>query len=344
MMVRICSLCGAMVFGQRLRTCLIRSWAGVALVPMLIQIGCTVDSSHALIGQDRKVPTSWTVSNGTVELKVDGSVGRVMFYGYKDGRNVLWTNSQPDNPKYVMGGWTNHGGDKVWPWPQEYWNWPPPEPKGYDIQIHDGGRSLQMTSTPLPGYRIRIVRLIEMAPKGTKVMFTTYFQPVGNGFDQPLAAWSITQIPWPERVLVRMSVRDDRQSHVQSAPAKDDSFLVRILSDSILELGHPGDHSAKTFLDADLIACVYDDVLFIQRQLAVPGSDAWKPKQRAQIFFHGKNAGDIPPGSNYGELEWTAALASPHRLGLNPLRITWNLVQTRQKLSDSELVSLLEGS
>ncbi|MEI8197478.1 MAG: hypothetical protein WCI73_16400 [Phycisphaerae bacterium] len=199
-----------------------------------------------------------------------------------------------------------------------------------------------MTSTPLPGYPVRIVRLISMAPTGAQVTITTHFKPVGNGFDKPLAAWSLTQIPWPERVLVRIPEQADRQSYLQRTPAKEDLFVTRSLGATLVELTRPDEQSAKTFVEADIIDCVYDDVLFLQRQLAAPNGDPWAPHQRAQIFCNTAHAAEVPPGPRYGELEWTAPLAPTQRLGLNPLRVTWDLVQMKGKRSDAELAKLLK--
>ena len=319
-----------------------RLLAGFVVVTMLFaQGGCCVGGPVS-IKQDHKDPAQWRMSNGTVELMVDGAKGRVMAYGFKGGRNILWTNAEPENPKYRLGAWTNYGGDKIWTWPQSDWGWPPIEPASYDVQMGDDGKSLQMTSAPLAGYGLRIVRLIELAPSGTQVTFTTCFKPSGNSFAKPVAAWSITQVPHPKRILVRIPLKGDRQAYLNRVPDASDKFVAKAMSDSVVSLQWTGEGGIKTFMEADVFASVFDDAIFLQHQLVAPGSDPWTPNQRAQIYCHPATAGNIPPGPSYTELEWTAPLAPPNRLDLNPLRLTWQLVETKTPLSDAQLVDIVK--
>jgi hypothetical protein len=315
--------------------------AAAAVVLAFVQMGCATPGSKASTREQREQPNQWRISNGTVELVVDSAKGRIMFYGFRGGQNVLWANAAPENPKYVIGGWSNYGGDKIWLWPQELWKWPPPEPKGYEVLVSDDGRSLRMISTPWAGNDVRVIRWIEMAPQGTQVTITTSLQATGRRDGIPRAAWSITQVPTPERIVARFPLASSQRAYLERCPSKDDRFVARSLGEGIVDLRWPGDRGVKTLLDADAFAAVWGGTVLLQHQLSTVGSDAWAPQQRAQIYCHGC-ATNIPPGPSYTELEWTAPIAPPERLASNPLRVTWRLAKTAEPVTDTELISMLD--
>jgi hypothetical protein len=138
------------------------------------------------------------------------SVGRVIRYAFVNGRNALWENP---NTKNVKGYW-HLGGEKVWPWPQDEWRdaggkkagWPPPpgaDPLKMDARARDG--VLVLTSGLIPDYGIRLVREIRLAATGSEVVVTGRFEKVADGRDDPVAVWTIAQVPDPELVLARVS-------------------------------------------------------------------------------------------------------------------------------------------
>ena len=80
---------------------------------------------------------SYILSNGQVEAVVVPKVGRIMQFGFKNGENTFWENTQvygkAPNIKSEEWGYFGAGGDKTWPAPQSEWEkitgrgWPPPD-------------------------------------------------------------------------------------------------------------------------------------------------------------------------------------------------------------------------
>lgn len=151
------------------------------------------------------------ISNGTVDLVVVPSVGRVMFYGYSGHENVLWENAKLAGD--TSGGdsrkWVNFGGDKVWMAPQSGWQWPPDatiDAGPYDVELLANG--VRLTSQPGRTWGIKVSRDIKLAQYGTEVEFTNR---VTNLIDRrKLAVWQVTQINSPSLVTL-----DTRVTHRQ---------------------------------------------------------------------------------------------------------------------------------
>src|SRR4051794_19258518 len=140
-------------------------------------------------------PGCFRLTNGTVDVVVVPQVGRVMRYGPVGGPNLLWENpalaGRDPNPSPAADVvWANFGGDKVWPWPQDWAGrtgrqWPPPpeaDQAGYDVIVLGdpgtaGPRTLRMTSAPLRGFDVRVVREITLAPAGTELTIDSRLEP-----------------------------------------------------------------------------------------------------------------------------------------------------------------------
>ena len=327
------------MLGNKEKRVLVRMLA--LLLSWVMLEGCR---SQIMIERDKQMSHIWTISNGQVQLKVDQQLGRIVFYGFVGGRNVLWVNSEAKNPAYILGGWKNWGGEKIWVWPQEYWNWPPPEPQaGYQVGKSDDGKSLVMTSAPLPTVGVRIVRQITLAPTGSEVVLTTHLEPVDVKDPRPIAAWSITQVAQPKQLLARIPNPTNRHRYLSRTPG--DGVDAVSIADRLVELKRAdGFDSSKTFLDADLFAAVYDDVVFLQKQVAVQQEGAWKPDGRGQIYYHLRNPHNIPPTlPTYIEVEWTAPLLLPQHVAKAPLRNVWSLVEKDKAGDDVQLQKMLES-
>lgn len=303
------------------------------------QTGCSSMHHGISIKQNATDKSQWHLSNGNVELAVDATRGRIMSYGFKGGRNVLWTNLDATNPKYDLGGWTNWGGDKIWTWPQSTWGWPPPEPtQAYEVHVAEDGKSLQMVSPVLPKLNVRIVRLIELAENSSTVILTSHLQPVGDPFGKPMAAWEITQIPTAPRLFARIPESSARNRFLGNST---EQIHPHATGGSIVEIRHT-DVAGKAFMDADLFAAAYDDLVFLQRLMTTNEAGAWKPDERGQVYFHDTHATTVPAnGPSYTELEWTAPIVATARLEQAPVRVIWKLAKPGRPLSDAELAEWL---
>lgn len=297
--------------------------------------------SQVRVQRDPTDPGRWTLSNGEVEIGMDAKAGRIMRYGFVGGRNAMWANSDPLNREYLFGAFVNYGGDKIWIWPQDYWDWPPPELKaGYTVRRGHDGKSLTMAGT-IVAYGVHVTRTIELAPEGSSMIVTSAFEPSGAGiFDAPLAVWSVTQVPTPHRLFVRIRGAADRQRYLTRKV--DDFYEATVVSDSLLRLRPDSTRSVKTFMDGDVLAAVYSDMVLLQWHIPAHAQGTFEPDQRAQIYSHPIAADDVPPGGSYTELEWTAPILPHARIAASPLRVGYKLVKIREKTTDEQIARLVE--
>jgi len=154
--------------------------------------------------------------NQVAEITIVPAIGRVMSFGFTDrnsarqaAENVLWNNpAVSSEQKPDVEGWTNYGGDKVWPAPQSDWpkiagkQWPPP--KAFDNMPYAAsvkGDQVQMLSTISPIYGIRVRRTIALDPQRPVMTTKTTYEKV-QGEPVSVSVWSITQVVVPERAFI----------------------------------------------------------------------------------------------------------------------------------------------
>jgi hypothetical protein len=166
------------------------------------------------------------ITNGTGRLVVVPAIGRIMFYGFEDGANVLWENPEylgkilpPEGPIREKGEsiWMNFGGDKVWPAQQDHWkdlngyDWPPdPWFDGgiHSVRILDDGVKIKSPVSEFNGARSE--REIRLAPMGTRVSIHQTIEKVKASRKAsiesiPFTIWNITQIRQPEQILIPLN-------------------------------------------------------------------------------------------------------------------------------------------
>lgn len=212
------------------------------LVPALTSAGCR---SHARLAARvdppgppsgvsvervdyRGWPGCFRLTNGTVDVVIVPQIGRVMRYGPVGGPNLLWENpalaGRAPNPSPAAGvTWANFGGDKVWPWPQDWAGrtgraWPPPpeaDQAGYDV-IMDGG-TVRMTSAPLRGFDVRVVRELTLAPTGTQLTIDSRLEPARAPAADRYAAYTIATTNPSGQPATRPSTGPASQPAVASA-------------------------------------------------------------------------------------------------------------------------------
>jgi len=150
------------------------------------------------------------LSNGLVEAVVVPAIGRVMQFHRVGGENVLWEDESLDGLRSGVDaeGWSNFGGDKIWPSPQAGWEtftgrpWPPPEAfdsRPYEAELQ--GEQLLLRSPVDNHYGIQTLRRIQLLPGQPVMGISTEFRKLSG---EPVRAgiWVITQTRDPERVFV----------------------------------------------------------------------------------------------------------------------------------------------
>ena len=293
--------------------------------------------------------------NEDLELVVVPEVGRIIHYAPPGEPNFLWENpelAQRNTRKKTVTKrsakeWTNHGGDKAWPWPQSRWpqvmnrEWPPP--KELERQPHElrvvSRCAVTLTSAPLPDFGIRVAREITLTPRGARATIQTTLDPLEEQRPSdvsPWAAWSVTQTQVPTRMAIRIDANTDLPGGHKALSAQTWDTIKRVGTGDILIARVP-QHSAKFGCDGDVIAAEIGNWLFVQKRLPDESNAGRRISgEAAQVYFSGKQS-DKPRGSEYVELEFTGRRAQSHPT----LNVQWDLIEWNPANTDSELAALL---
>jgi hypothetical protein len=110
-------------------------------------------------------------------------------------------------------GWSNFGGEKTWPAPQDEWAkltgspWPPPETfdaTPFSETVVD--RQIEIVSAVDPHYGIQVRRRIVLDPALPVLTIETRYEKV-QGRSVTVAVWTIAQLMPPDRMFVRLPER-----------------------------------------------------------------------------------------------------------------------------------------
>ncbi len=157
--------------------------------------------------------TRW-LDNGTIRLGVSPSVGRITWFGWSDGGNLLWVNPQTVNvpPDGDPEAWINYGGDKPWVGPQNSWpyflpsgkDWPPDgslDGEPWRVLLHNDA-TIVLLSPLSEAQGVRLTRKIRMLPGEAAVMVRTDAKCEGEGSPMPAQLWNVTQVRVPDAVAL----------------------------------------------------------------------------------------------------------------------------------------------
>ena len=162
--------------------------------------------SQASDADNQAGATPQRLANDAVEVAFDPTSGRITWFGFRGGGNVLWLN-EPEavEREFRKGGWRNWGGEKIWPGPQALWpyvqgrRWPP-DP-GFDgsqgVEVsRPSPLELVATFPPSQAWGVRLERTLRLDPKRPRLTIRNRLIGVAAG-RVPVQAWSVTQIPHP---------------------------------------------------------------------------------------------------------------------------------------------------
>jgi len=183
---------------------------------------------------------SFLLTNKLIEAVVVPAIGRVMALRLVGGQNVLWEDDSLDGNSDAVDaeGWSNYGGDKIWPSPQDRWEaltaraWPPPEAfdsRPYTSAVEDG--EVVLTSSVDSHYGIQTLRRISLLAHQPVMTIATTFRKVA-GAPIRTGIWVITQARDPERVFALLPEKSAMPSGFlqQMGPTpKDFSIRGRLL-------------------------------------------------------------------------------------------------------------------
>jgi hypothetical protein len=334
----------------------------VALFLILLVTGCKPAQPIGSAKDDPDVPDvplaqfsdAIRLTNGTVNLVIVPSLGgRIMRYGFVGEPNVLWNN--PDIPDLSKGhpDYFNYGGDKAWPWPQDDWplligrNFPPPPECDQAVFKSRliGSHGVRLESPTIPSHAARIVREIALEPAGTRVTIVTRLELASGERPPPsMAAWTVTQVPGDREIFARMLPDGGYESMRPELPTATTRPLAGGAGGDApraIAIEKTTPKSSKTGLDADILAAVSGNTLFVERSpTAAQRSDKYRAAERAQLFIQQADPPkrDVP---RYIELEFTspredlAGGRSPEQ------RITWELHRTDKPWTDQSIAAIL---
>lgn len=289
--------------------------------------------------------------NEDMEMVVVPACGRIIHYAPPGEPNFLWENPElarrPAKRKPARksaAAWMNHGGDKAWPWPQSRWpqvighDWPPPkelEREPHDLRVISRC-AVALTSEPLHDFGCRISRQITLTPRGNRATIRTTLDPIEPSTEaSPWAAWSVTQIPPPSRIALRIDPNTDLPTGHKPLSSQAWETVKRVGGDVLI--ARVPDHTAKFGADGDVIAAEVGNWLFIQKRLPEESPDGRRLSgEAAQLFATGKLP-NAPRGSAYVEIEFTGRRAQARP----SMTVQWDLIEWNPANTDSELAAFL---
>lgn len=184
-----------------------RRAAGLALA---IALSATSGAGAAEVGAGPLV-----LENAVVRVVVDPAVGRVMEFTPKSAgaKNRLWTNAPEQiEQEAAQAGYRNWGGDKVWPAAQPFWRfaigriWPPDTVTDGSAVVAEriSSRKVRLGFATSEGFGSRLTREFELSATHAVLVIRNRIEQVRTS-PFPAQAWSISQVPLPERVLLDLA-------------------------------------------------------------------------------------------------------------------------------------------
>ena len=170
--------------------------------------------------------SSYELTNGLVKVVVVPAIGRIMFYGFMNGDNMLWDDpafygkTLPYGQPYRENGqitWANFGGDKVWPTEQSQFptingrSWPPDH--WFDGGIHcvdEIANGVKITSQVSSFCGAHSIREIMLDPNSSELFIKQTIRKVKNAQSssaEPIdyTIWNVTQIRNPQMALINLN-------------------------------------------------------------------------------------------------------------------------------------------
>ena len=221
------------------------------------------------------------IDNGSAEVVVVPSLGRIMRFAPSGGENFLWENpaclgrTRPDGDP----NWFNAGGDKVWPAEQSAWpavigrGWPPD-------RVLDGapwtaevlpGPQLRLTSGISSDYELRAERTLTLAADRASLLIEQRFTKLA-GPPAKVTIWNVSQTDDPERAWLPTGPVTTLPRGYHDFERPDLGNMERV-GDHLLEIRRLPDASTKFGTDSDRgwVAALRHGVVFSQHYQRTPG-------------------------------------------------------------------------
>lgn len=147
------------------------------------------------------------LTNDKLEIRFSLTLGRLVWFGEKGGKNLLWLNDDKiisDYHKRHPRGYLNFGGDKIWSTPQCLWEtvfgkkWPPAIPlEGMPWTIvQQSANTLAVKSQLIPHLGIELQRTFTLLEKTPVLVVKNTIRRISAN-PYPVQLWSISQLKMP---------------------------------------------------------------------------------------------------------------------------------------------------
>jgi hypothetical protein len=273
--------------------------------------------------------SAYVISDGQLQATIAPDLsGRIVAFGKVGGENILWLNPKlprrlPHDPKQ----WHNYGGDKSWIWPQDQWatlfghgNWPPePAFDGLPFTSEPIRNGLRLTGPVEPKQSIRLVREITLVAHkdGSRLRVLTRIESTGPTPSTELAAWTVTQLPFPESIEI-----PDLTAWKYMGGKPWPELEVR---GGTLRLPPSKTGATKVGADGSELVFYGGDFTFRQRIVSATRSNVStrRPAESLQVYRSENTSPDS--GDHYIELELTSPLSSVSPDRPIELVVEWSL-------------------
>ncbi len=273
-------------------------WACVAVCMLA---GCSATRVYHAPWQNFQ--DAWHLSNGKANAVVVPEIGRVMWFGYHGGENLLW--AQPDAARHLRkyADFDNYGGEKIWLWPQR--NWPPSGDRvKYQASSRDG--VLTMISDEIPGVGLRIVRQIRLDPHEPVLVTDSTLVPIRANMSMPkVTLWSVAQISLARKYTAKLlpHARPPLIGAVDGGPAM---WPINNINDDVLTFIRNPQQESKSGMESAEIAAIYPECLLTMTATCDPEGNYDRNTRgqlysQADVFF--TQPQNMPP---YSEIEFVA--------------------------------------
>jgi len=165
---------------------------------------------------------AYQITNATTKVIVVPAIGRIMYYGLKDGTNLLWNDSRlygktlPTDLQTVKS-WYNFGGDKVWPTEQGDFgkingmDWPPdPWFDGAPHTVKELEDGVEITSPVSDFCGAQSIREIHLAKESSRLTINQRIKKIKKAQKKSIepiryTIWNVTQIKSPSQALFNLN-------------------------------------------------------------------------------------------------------------------------------------------
>ena len=155
------------------------------------------------------------LSNGEIDLIAATAIGpRILFYGPRDGENVLGEHSQSE-VKTALGIWKPYAGHRLWVWPELFPATYAPDNEPVEAQV-DGELSLTLTQAEDTAGIEKQIR-IELSVTGTGVKLTHKITS-RNLWPIEVAPWAITVVSSGTAIVPRVPFESHDENVTAAQP------------------------------------------------------------------------------------------------------------------------------